>query len=311
MEVDEPIAAAGGAAAAPPKRVTDLSSSDVQTKYRDASQIANAVLSEVIAFLAPGKLVSDVCEFGDKAIEANCAKVYKCVAAARLTRDWIACFVRERALASSSCRPFPPPPHAHRTPRPPPCRSKKDMKKGIAFPTCVSVNEIIAHYSPQKSESRTLAEGDSVKIDLGVHIDGFVALVAHTVVLRPAGAATIVGPQADVIAATYHAAELALRLIKPGARGSEVSIAVEKVAKAFGVNIVSAVQVRARAGCLKRARGCFSTHPPTPPPALASARSCSSFRSTVGRRSSCAASRGPSTRTARSARTRRGRLRSR
>jgi methionine aminopeptidase len=124
------------------------------------------------------------------------------------------------------------------------------MKKGIAFPTCVSVNEIIAHYSPQKSESRTLAEGDSVKIDLGVHIDGFVALVAHTVVLRPAGAAAIVGPQADVIAATYHAAELALRLIKPGARGSEVSIAVEKVAKAFGVNIVSAVQVRARARCL-------------------------------------------------------------
>jgi hypothetical protein len=45
----------------------------------DAAVIANAVLAEVIAFLAPGKLVADVCEHGDNAIEAACAKVYKCV----------------------------------------------------------------------------------------------------------------------------------------------------------------------------------------------------------------------------------------
>ena len=155
------------------------------------------MLAEVVAFLAPGKLVADVCEFGDAAIVAACAKVYK---------------------------------------------SKKDMKKGIAFPTCVSVNEVIAHYSPQKSESRTLAEGDAVKVDLGVHIDGFVALVAHTVVLRAADAAPLTGPQADVISAAYAAAEVALRLIKPGGKGSAVASAVEKVAAAHGVSIVSAVQ---------------------------------------------------------------------
>jgi len=35
-----------------------------------------------------------------------------------------------------------------------------------------------------KSEDTLLKEGDLVKIDLGVHIDGFVALVAHTIVVN-------------------------------------------------------------------------------------------------------------------------------
>lgn len=64
------------------------------------------------------------------------------------------------------------------------------MEKGIAFPTSISKNEICGHYSPFKTdaegkekETNTLNEGDVAKIDLGVHIDGFVALVAHTVVV--------------------------------------------------------------------------------------------------------------------------------
>ena len=59
---------------------------------------------------------------------------------------------------------------------------KKDKKltKGIAFPTCLSVNHIICHFSPLVSEpDLTLAEGDMVKIDMGAHIDGFIAVVAH------------------------------------------------------------------------------------------------------------------------------------
>ena len=40
-----------------------------------------------------------------------------------------------------------------------------------------------------------------VKIDLGCHIDGFVGLVAHTIVV---GAKTIEGKKADVILAAYN-----------------------------------------------------------------------------------------------------------
>ncbi len=73
----------------------------------------------VIEFLAPGKLIADVCEFGDHLIEQLVGNVYK---------------------------------------------TKKTMEKGIAFPTCVSVNECVGHYSPLKSESKSLADGDSVKM---------------------------------------------------------------------------------------------------------------------------------------------------
>lgn len=48
------------------------------------------------------------------------------------------------------------------------------MEKGIAFPTCISVNNVVGHYSPLKSEDAVLQKGDLAKIALGVHIDGFV-----------------------------------------------------------------------------------------------------------------------------------------
>eukprot|EP01044_Picomonas_judraskeda_P005229 COSAG03_NODE_486_length_7531_cov_49.515608_2_plen_57_part_00 len=39
----------------------------------------------------------------------------------------------------------------------------KDMKKGVAFPTCVSVNECVCAFSPMDS-AQTLAAGDLVKV---------------------------------------------------------------------------------------------------------------------------------------------------
>jgi len=46
-----------------------------------------------------------------------------------------------------------------------------------------------------------LKEGDVCKIDLGVHFDGFLAMVAHTVVV---GKKEVSGKNADVILAAYN-----------------------------------------------------------------------------------------------------------
>lgn len=54
-------------------------------------------------------------------------------------------------------------------------KKSKKIEKGIAFPTCISVNNVCGHYSPLKDESSTLNNGDLAKIDLGVHIDGYIA----------------------------------------------------------------------------------------------------------------------------------------
>jgi methionine aminopeptidase len=49
--------------------------------------------------------------------------------------------------------------------------------------------------------------------DLGCHIDGFIAVVGHTHALQ---SGPVTGRAADVIAAANTAAEVALRLVRPG-----------------------------------------------------------------------------------------------
>lgn len=55
---------------------------------------------------------------------------------------------------------------------------------GIAMPTCVSIDNCVCHFSPLRSDPPVIIkEGSMVKIDLGAHIDGFIATAAHTVVV--------------------------------------------------------------------------------------------------------------------------------
>jgi methionine aminopeptidase len=82
-------------------------------------------------------------------------------------------------------------------------KKAKKLERGIAFPACVSVNHICGHYSPLKEESRVLNEGDVAKIDLGSHIDGYVALAAYTIVVRKSRDEKVSGRKGDVIHAAY------------------------------------------------------------------------------------------------------------
>uniref|UniRef100_A0A2K5ZHA4 Peptidase M24 domain-containing protein n=1 Tax=Mandrillus leucophaeus TaxID=9568 RepID=A0A2K5ZHA4_MANLE len=112
-------------------------------------------------------------------------------------------------------------------------KKEKDMKnrKGIAFPTSISVNNCVCHFSPLKSgQDYILKEGDLVKIDLGVPADGFTTNVAHTFVVDVAQGTQITGRKADVIKAAHHCAEGALCLVKPGNQNTQVTETGNKVA---------------------------------------------------------------------------------
>ncbi|KXJ17367.1 Proliferation-associated protein 2G4 [Exaiptasia diaphana] len=102
-------------------------------------------------------------------------------------------------------------------------KKEKEMKKGIAFPTCISVNNCVCHFSPLESEPDiTLNDGDLVKIDLGVHIDGFIAVVGHTIVVGASKENKITGRKADVLQAAYLASE-----------NNAITDLVQKVADSF------------------------------------------------------------------------------
>lgn len=113
---------------------------------------------------------------------------------------------------------------------------KKDKKvsKGIAFPCCISVNNCICHYSPLLTEPDTvLKEGDLVKIDMGAHIDGFIAVVAHTVAVGASKDNKVKGRKADALMAAHLASEAALRLVKPGNETYTITDTVQKIAESF------------------------------------------------------------------------------
>ncbi|KAI0044029.1 proliferation-associated protein 1 [Auriscalpium vulgare] len=110
------------------------------------------------------------------------------------------------------------------------------VPKGLAFPTSVSVNNCVAHFSPLASDplsSQTLAKGDVVKIHIGAHIDGFAAITAETLVVGASEAEPVSGRRADVLRAAWTAAEAAMRLVKVGNKNWQVSDAVSKVAAAW------------------------------------------------------------------------------
>jgi len=112
-------------------------------------------------------------------------------------------------------------------------KKEKDLKKGIAFPTCISVNNCICHFSPLATEpDYVLQENDVIKIDLGSHIDGFIAVVAHSLVVGQ-GTNKVTGRRADVMLAAYYASEAALRLVKPGNESDKVTETVGKIAESF------------------------------------------------------------------------------
>ncbi|ORZ30212.1 peptidase M24, structural domain-containing protein [Catenaria anguillulae PL171] len=170
-------------------------------KYRLAGQLCNLVMKEVMARTLPGVSVADLCTFGDELIAEKCA------------------------LAA-----FP------------------KAKKGISLPTSIAVNNMVAHYAPRNSSSSSassssaasaspsyiLQVGDLVKVELGVHIDGYAVQAGHTTVLTVDPESPTTGPVADVVAAAHFAAEIVWRMIRPGQQASVVQDAISKLASAFG-----------------------------------------------------------------------------
>lgn len=117
----------------------------------------------------------------------------------------------------------------------------EDSEKGVAFPTCASVNNVVGHNCPASDDEAVLAEGDLVKLDLGVHIDGFIAVVANSVIVCANADEAVTGRHADVIHAVAVAAEASLATIKPGCTNTELTAIFNRAAEAFNCNVVEGV----------------------------------------------------------------------
>ncbi len=97
----------------------------------------------------------------------------------------------------------------------------------IAFPVNIGINETAAHFTPLLNDNAVIRNEDYVKIDVGVHIDGYIGDTALTV--RPAG-------KDELIVCSEKMLETALKMFTPGTKICEIGEAIENVAKEFGFN---------------------------------------------------------------------------
>jgi methionyl aminopeptidase len=98
----------------------------------------------------------------------------------------------------------------------------------LAFPTQTSRNAVAAHYCPSPEDETVYAAGDLVKLDVGVHLDGWVVDTALTVSLGSAAG--------DTLAEAARAALMAaLAVAGPGVLVRTVSIAISGAMQDRGV----------------------------------------------------------------------------
>jgi methionyl aminopeptidase len=100
----------------------------------------------------------------------------------------------------------------------------------IAFPANVCINEITAHYTPKFNDKTAILKNDVVKIDIGVHVDGYIADTAYTIDLS--------GNYGDMLAANEKALNDVIKLIKPGAALKEIGETVQKTITNAGFKVI-------------------------------------------------------------------------
>ncbi len=95
-----------------------------------------------------------------------------------------------------------------------------------AFPCNVCINEVAAHYTAEPEETGLLRDNDIVKIDIGVHVDGYIADTATTVSFDPRFV--------DLLDATEVTLNEALSIANEGVRLGEIGRIVSECSKRKG-----------------------------------------------------------------------------
>jgi methionyl aminopeptidase len=97
-----------------------------------------------------------------------------------------------------------------------------------AFPVNIAVNEVAAHFTPRHDEVELrFKKGDLVKLDVGVHVDGYIGDTARTVEIGSE-------EWAGMRKASEEALQVAIDMVRPGTDLSVVGAAIETTIRSRG-----------------------------------------------------------------------------
>ncbi len=100
----------------------------------------------------------------------------------------------------------------------------------LAFPTGIGVNQVTAHYAPLDGDGSVVKEDDLVKVDFGVHVDGYVTDTSVSVTFNP--------DYNLLLEATERALEAAIATARREARTGEIGREIHREAVRFGFKTI-------------------------------------------------------------------------
>jgi len=100
-----------------------------------------------------------------------------------------------------------------------------------AFPVNLSLNNNAAHYTPSIEDLTAISENDVLKVDIGVHVDGYIADCAFTL--------DFTGKYGKLVEAAEKALENAVALVKPGIELRAIGGEIEKTISSYGFEPIS------------------------------------------------------------------------
>jgi len=106
-----------------------------------------------------------------------------------------------------------------------------DSGADLSFPVNIAINELAAHYSPRNDDELVFKRGDIVKLDVGSHIDGYIADTAITIELET-------NRYYNMIKASSDALENAINLMRANIDLSEIGKVIEETIKSYGYNSI-------------------------------------------------------------------------
>jgi methionyl aminopeptidase len=95
-----------------------------------------------------------------------------------------------------------------------------------AFPVNVSLNDIAAHYTAEPNDPITVKNTDVVKIDVGVHVDGYIADTAVTV--------SYDSKYQNLVDTAERALDEAINMARSNTRVSDIGRIIEKTITKYG-----------------------------------------------------------------------------
>ncbi len=101
---------------------------------------------------------------------------------------------------------------------------------GIAFPLNLSLNDIAAHYTPSEDDETIVQEGDVLKVDIGVHKNGYLVDAAITLPFSK-------DPDVfNLVQTTHLALEEAFKIAKEGIEVRKIGKKIEEVMRAHHIS---------------------------------------------------------------------------